>query len=243
MTQFLRDQAIDSEEVVTPLMLDGTYLSRNFATLGPMIRQPPCDLKTPEKCLAVMSLSFFTLLFIFLSIISYLFFHILDFLFLLLFNTTAPLLLSLTSYTLFSSLTFVYPLYHILSDYWYLPFTSLLFSIIPYYLLCLLPIISIFPYYLYGPLLLLYLLFYLYIFTIIFISFNLFISLFPSLNSFIEASCGFCLFLLILCLYTFKSWIGFFFSFYPRIPLISIIQSLIGFYFILKSTTFLLAFS
>ena len=30
MTQFLRDQAIDSEEVVTPLMLDGTYLSRNF---------------------------------------------------------------------------------------------------------------------------------------------------------------------------------------------------------------------
>ena len=34
-TQFLRDQASDSEEVVTPLMLDGTYLSRNFATLGP----------------------------------------------------------------------------------------------------------------------------------------------------------------------------------------------------------------
>jgi hypothetical protein len=29
MTQFLRDQASDSEEVVTPLMLDGTYLSRN----------------------------------------------------------------------------------------------------------------------------------------------------------------------------------------------------------------------
>jgi len=80
-------------------------------------------------------------------------------------------------YYYISSLTFVYPLYHILSDYWYLPFTSLLF------------------------------------FTIIFISFNLFISLFPSLNSFIEASCGFCLFLLILCLYTFKSWIGFFFSF------------------------------
>ena len=26
---FLRDQASDSEEVVTPLMLDGTYLSRN----------------------------------------------------------------------------------------------------------------------------------------------------------------------------------------------------------------------
>ena len=31
----LRDQASDSEEVVPPLMLDGTYLSRNFATLGP----------------------------------------------------------------------------------------------------------------------------------------------------------------------------------------------------------------
>jgi hypothetical protein len=33
--QFLRDQGSDSEEVVTPLMLDGTYLSKNFATLGP----------------------------------------------------------------------------------------------------------------------------------------------------------------------------------------------------------------
>ena len=43
MTQFLRDQASDREEVVTPLMLDGTYLSRNFATLGPFNRQPPCD--------------------------------------------------------------------------------------------------------------------------------------------------------------------------------------------------------
>ena len=42
MTQFLRDQASDSEEVVTSLMLDGTYLSRNFATLGPLIGQPPC---------------------------------------------------------------------------------------------------------------------------------------------------------------------------------------------------------
>ena len=39
MTQFLRDQASDREEVVTPLMLDGTYLSRNYATLGPMIRR------------------------------------------------------------------------------------------------------------------------------------------------------------------------------------------------------------
>ena len=43
MTQFLKDRASDSEEVVTPLMPDGTYLSRNSATLGPMIRQPPCD--------------------------------------------------------------------------------------------------------------------------------------------------------------------------------------------------------
>ena len=43
MTQFLWVQASDREEVVTPLMLDGTYLSRNYATLGPMIRQPPCD--------------------------------------------------------------------------------------------------------------------------------------------------------------------------------------------------------
>jgi len=43
MTQFLRDQASDSEEVVTPLMLDGTYLSRNFATLGPLTSQPPCE--------------------------------------------------------------------------------------------------------------------------------------------------------------------------------------------------------
>ena len=36
MTQFLRDHVSDSEEVDTPLMLDGTYLSRNFATLGPL---------------------------------------------------------------------------------------------------------------------------------------------------------------------------------------------------------------
>ena len=43
MTQFLRDQASDSEEVVRPLMLDGTYLSRNFATLGPLTWQPPCN--------------------------------------------------------------------------------------------------------------------------------------------------------------------------------------------------------
>ena len=33
MTQFLRDEASDSQEVVLPLMLDGTYLSRNFVFL------------------------------------------------------------------------------------------------------------------------------------------------------------------------------------------------------------------
>ena len=49
MTQFLRDQASDSEEVVTPLMLDGTYLSRNFATLGPLIGQPPCVFVVDKK--------------------------------------------------------------------------------------------------------------------------------------------------------------------------------------------------
>ena len=36
VNSILRDQASDSDEVVTPLMLDGTYLSRNFATLGPL---------------------------------------------------------------------------------------------------------------------------------------------------------------------------------------------------------------
>ena len=39
MTQFHRDQARDSEEVVTSFMQDGTYSSRNFATLGTL--QPP----------------------------------------------------------------------------------------------------------------------------------------------------------------------------------------------------------
>ena len=38
MTQFLRDQISDSEEVVTPFMQDVTYLSRNIATLGPSIQ-------------------------------------------------------------------------------------------------------------------------------------------------------------------------------------------------------------
>ena len=64
MTQFLRDEASDSEEVVTPLMLDGTYLSRNFATLGPMIRQPPCDLtlSSSNSLHVLMVLSFHPIL-------------------------------------------------------------------------------------------------------------------------------------------------------------------------------------
>ena len=45
LRQFLRDQASDSDEVVTPLMLDGTYLSRNFATLGPIFWQPPWEME------------------------------------------------------------------------------------------------------------------------------------------------------------------------------------------------------
>ena len=42
-----------NDEVVTPLMLDGTYLSRNLATLGPTFWQPPCifllDIKPRER--------------------------------------------------------------------------------------------------------------------------------------------------------------------------------------------------
>ena len=52
MSQFLRDQASDSDEVVTPLMLDGTYLSRNFATLGPTLCQPPWPLRTKNPTTA-----------------------------------------------------------------------------------------------------------------------------------------------------------------------------------------------
>ena len=48
MTQFLRDQASDSEEVDTPLMLDGTYLSRNYATLGPMITRLEIEEKVKD---------------------------------------------------------------------------------------------------------------------------------------------------------------------------------------------------
>ena len=35
--QFHRDQASDSGEVVTPFMQDGTYPTRNFATLEPIL--------------------------------------------------------------------------------------------------------------------------------------------------------------------------------------------------------------
>ena len=34
MTQFLTDEGSDSEEVITPLMLDGTYLSSKFCYLA-----------------------------------------------------------------------------------------------------------------------------------------------------------------------------------------------------------------
>ena len=43
MTQFHRDQAYDVWEVVPPFMQDGTYLSMNSATFGPLTSQPPCD--------------------------------------------------------------------------------------------------------------------------------------------------------------------------------------------------------
>jgi len=39
--QFRWANAGDSKEVVTPFMHDGTYPSRNFATLGPSELQPP----------------------------------------------------------------------------------------------------------------------------------------------------------------------------------------------------------
>ena len=43
MTQFLKDQVSDNNEVIRPLMLDGTYLSRNIATIGHINIQPPYD--------------------------------------------------------------------------------------------------------------------------------------------------------------------------------------------------------
>ena len=57
MTQFLRDQASDTEEVVTPLMQDGTYLSRNFATLGPLTWQPKETPKENDICTEDYSLT------------------------------------------------------------------------------------------------------------------------------------------------------------------------------------------
>ena len=59
MTQFLRDQASDTEEVVTPLMQDGTYLSRNFATLGPLTLETPC-----------VTISFILTFYLFLGLIT-----------------------------------------------------------------------------------------------------------------------------------------------------------------------------
>lgn len=38
---FHRDNVGDSRTIVTPFMQDGTYPSRNFATLGPSKLQPP----------------------------------------------------------------------------------------------------------------------------------------------------------------------------------------------------------
>ena len=46
MTQYHRDQASDSEEIVTSFMQDGTYSSRNFATLGTL--QPPFGIRHAE---------------------------------------------------------------------------------------------------------------------------------------------------------------------------------------------------
>ena len=58
MTQFLRDQASDNEEVVTPIMLDGTYLSRNLATFGPLtFPAAVCDLSLRFIVAAVCSVS------------------------------------------------------------------------------------------------------------------------------------------------------------------------------------------
>ena len=50
MTQFHRDQAYDVWEVVPPFMQDGTYLSRNSATLGPLTSQPPCVGRLTGRC-------------------------------------------------------------------------------------------------------------------------------------------------------------------------------------------------
>ena len=59
----MREEAGDSEEVVTPLMLDGTYLSRNFATLGPVLRdsrREKKDKKIVDTAVIMLSLDFFS---------------------------------------------------------------------------------------------------------------------------------------------------------------------------------------
>ena len=52
MSQSLRDQASNSDEVVTSRMLDGTYLSRNCATSGPTWSQPPRQVLMSVTCLS-----------------------------------------------------------------------------------------------------------------------------------------------------------------------------------------------
>ena len=47
--QFHRDQASDSGEVVTPFMQDGTYPTRNFATLGPVLTYSRLSLDRREQ--------------------------------------------------------------------------------------------------------------------------------------------------------------------------------------------------
>ena len=41
---FWETRLVTVRKSLPPLMLDGTYLSRNFATLGPLTSQPPCAL-------------------------------------------------------------------------------------------------------------------------------------------------------------------------------------------------------
>jgi len=41
LIQLHKNNTRDSEAVVTPFMQDGTYPSRNFATLGPSELRPP----------------------------------------------------------------------------------------------------------------------------------------------------------------------------------------------------------
>ena len=49
MSQSLRDQASDSDEIVTPRVLDGTCLPRNFATSGPVSRRSEFWCSLPQQ--------------------------------------------------------------------------------------------------------------------------------------------------------------------------------------------------